>query len=259
MSLIAWVAVKGAHGSSTAALAVAGMWPAGRAVLLAELDPAGGDIAARFGLNPDPGLVELGAGFRHGLSTEDIWRHAQTLPGGVGVIVAPPSAQQTHALGSLWAQLGPVLAALPQTDVVADCGRLEPGSPSLEVARHAHAVVLVARPTIDGVAHLRARLAAAVSPAPTGVVLIGERPYSAQDVETAVGVKVLGVVAEDGRAAKMLNGEPGTPAALNRSPLMRSARDVAGAVARMARSTSIVSRAQPVQTTASLAGAGGGS
>ncbi|MCU1449156.1 MAG: chromosome partitioning protein [Acidimicrobiales bacterium] len=237
MSLVAWVGVKGAHGASTAALAVAGVWPADRSVLLAELDPAGGDIAARFGLGPDPGLVELGAGFHHGLSAEEIWRHVQTLPGGVGVIVAPPSAQQSHALGPLWSRLGPVLAELPGTDVIADLGRLEPGSPALEVAAHAHVVVLVARPTIEGVAHLRARVAATVARARVYIVLVGERPYSAADVEAAAGVPVAGVLADDARAAAMLNGEPGSPAALSRSPLMRSARAVAAALSAISRST----------------------
>jgi hypothetical protein len=237
MSLVAWVGVKGAHGASTAALAVAGVWPAERTVLLAELDPAGGDIAARFGLEPDPGLVELGAGFRRGLSTEEIWRHAQTLPGGVGVIVGPPSAQQSHALGPLWSHLGPVLSALPDTDVIADLGRLDPGSPALEVAGHAHVVVLVGRPTIEGVAHLRARVAAMVTSAPSCVVLVGDRPYSAADVEAAVGVPVAGVLADDARAAAMLNGEPGSPVALSRSALMRSAREVAATLSALGRST----------------------
>jgi hypothetical protein len=153
------------------------------------------------------------------------------------VIVGPPSAQQSHALGPLWSHLGPVLSELPNTDVIADLGRLEPGSPALEVAGHAHVVVLVARPTIEGVAHLRARVAATVTGATVCVVLVGERPYSAPDVEAAVGVPVAGVLADDARAAAMLNGEPGSPAALSRSALMRSAREVAATVSALGRST----------------------
>ena len=248
MTLFAWVGVKGANGASTAALAVASVWPRDRKVLFAELDPAGGDLAARFALAPDPGLVQLGAGFRHALSAEEVWSHTQTLPGGVPVLVGPASAQQGHALGHLWEHLAPVLAALPDTDVVADCGRLEPGSPLVDLVGHAAILVLAARPTLEGVAHLRARIASRLSDAPVGVVLIGDRPYSAAEVEAAVGVKVIGVLPRDDRAAAMLNGEPGSPTALNRSSLVRAARNVAAAIAGVA-------RYQEERTFAPLAGA----
>lgn len=243
MSLIAWIGAKGAHGASTAALAVAGVWPRDRKVVFAELDPAGGDIAARFGLSPDPGLVQLGAGFRHVLSAEEIWAHTQTLPGDVPVLVGPASAQQGHALGHLWDHLGPVLAALPETDVIADCGRLEPGSPSAPIARHAQLVIVAARPTLEGVTHLRARLGVPAGPGPVGVVLVGEHPYSAAEVEAAVGVKVIGVLPRDERAAAMLNGEPGTPAKLHRSSLVRSARDLAAAIVGVLRSQDVTPHA----------------
>jgi len=235
MSLVAWIGTKGAHGASTSGLAVASVWPSDRKVLFAELDPAGGDLAARFGLAPDPGLVQLGAGFRHAVSGEEVWSHTQTLPGGVPALIGPPSAQQGHALGQLWAHLGPVLGGLPHADVIADCGRLEPSSPALEIVRHAHLVLMVARPTLEGVAHLQARLAAPLGDAPVGIVLIGDRPYAAAEVEAAVGVKVVGVLAHDPRAAAMLNGEPGSPSALNRSALVRSARDLAAIIAGVAR------------------------
>jgi len=153
----------------------------------------------------------------------------------VPVLVGPASAQQGHALGHLWEHLGRVLSALPDADVIADCGRLEPGSPVLELVGQAAILVLAARPTLEGVAHLRARIAAHICDAPIGVVLTGERPYSAAEVEAAVGVKVIGVLPRDDRAAAMLNGEPGSPTALNRSGLVRAARDVASAIAAVAR------------------------
>ena len=234
MSLIACVSVKGAHGASTTALALASVWPLDRKVLFAELDPAGGELVARFGLAPDPGLVQLGAAFRHALSADEVWAHTQTLPGGVPVLVGPATAQQGHALGQLWEHLGPVLGAMPDTDVIADCGRLGPTSPAVDIACAASVVILVARPTIESVAHLRAQIASAAWDAPAGVVLIGEAPYSAADVSAAVGVKVIGVIAEDERAARLLNGEPGKAVSLNRSPLMRSARALASTIASVA-------------------------
>src|SRR3982074_1468642 len=46
MALIAIASDKGAPGVTTAALALAAVWP--RPVLLAECDPAGGDLVYRF-------------------------------------------------------------------------------------------------------------------------------------------------------------------------------------------------------------------
>ena len=46
MALIAVAADKGAPGVTTTALALAAVWP--RPVLLAECDPAGGDLVYRF-------------------------------------------------------------------------------------------------------------------------------------------------------------------------------------------------------------------
>lgn len=255
MSLVAWVSVKGAHGASTSALAVASVWPADRKLLFAELDPAGGDLVARFGLSPDPGVVQLGAGFRYALSAEEVWSHTQTLTGGIPVLVGPASAQQGYALGPLWEHLGPVLAALPGADVIADCGRLEPHSPAREIARSAHLVLLVARPTLEGVAHLRALLAAGVSDAPVGIVLLGESPYPAEEVEAATGVKVVGTVPRDERAAQLLNGEPGKAAVLNRSALLRSARRISATICATAVATTAISLgAARDRLTADLAG-----
>jgi hypothetical protein len=45
-----------------------------------------------------------------------------------------------------------------------------------------------------------------------------------------VGADVLGVVADDPRAAALLGGRSAQPGGLRRTPLMRSARDVAGAI-----------------------------
>ena len=46
---------------TTSALAICRTWPDERAVLLAEVDPSGGMLAARIGLRPEPGLQSLAA------------------------------------------------------------------------------------------------------------------------------------------------------------------------------------------------------
>ena len=234
MSLIAFASAKGSPGVTTTAVAVTGSWPSDRRVLLAEFDPAGGDLAPRFGLQPDPGVVELGSTHRRGLTAETIWAHTQSLPGGIPVLVGPPSPEQALALREFWTAAGPAMATLPDTDVIMDCGRVGPNSPVVEVLHHAAIVVLVVRPDFEGISHLRARLARQLTSARTAVVLVGDRPYSAAEVAEVIEAKVAAVVADDPRAAALLGGHPGNQGTLRRSALMRSARELSQALATVA-------------------------
>lgn len=187
MSLFAFASAKASPGSTTAALAVAAVWPAERRVLLAEADPAGGDLGPRFGLASAPGLVSLGSQRRRRLSVADVWGATQTLPGGTPVLVGPPAPEQAGALAHLWPELADVLAAVPGADILADCGRQYPESPALPLLRAAQVVVAVARPRLDEVAHLRARLAAPLTPARIEVVLMGTGPYPPRAGGTGAG------------------------------------------------------------------------
>jgi MinD-like ATPase involved in chromosome partitioning or flagellar assembly len=102
VSLVAVAAAKAAPGVTTSALAMAAAWPAGRQVLLVEADPGGGDLAARFGLAAEPGLVSLAAAARRQIDSALVGDHAQKLPGGLGVLVGPPGPEQAAAaLGML--------------------------------------------------------------------------------------------------------------------------------------------------------------
>ena len=72
MALIAIASDKGAPGVTTAALALAAVWP--RPVLLAECDPAGGDLVYRFPalggghLDPRRGVLSLAVVARRGMA-----------------------------------------------------------------------------------------------------------------------------------------------------------------------------------------------
>ena len=124
-------------------------WPADRQLLVVELDPAGNDLAARLGLNADPGLVSLAAQGRRQVVADDLWAHSQPLPGSESgrMVLGPSSAEQTVAsLAALRGRLAPVLAEIPNLDVLVDCGRLEPGSPCLDVV--AAAILWVALDSI---------------------------------------------------------------------------------------------------------------
>ena len=224
MSLVA-VAKAKAGGTTTAVLAMASVWPSSRRLLVAELDAAGGDLAARFAMPAEPGLMTLAAAARRDLSVDAVWQHAQALPGGTPALVAPPAAEQCHAaLRSLGARFAATVAADASLDVLADCGRLDPVSPATDVAHRADVVVFVARPTAEEVAHLRARVASVRPPdGEVGIVLIGEKPYPAAEVVDAVGLPVFGILADDNHSADYLAGRSGSRGAFRRSPLVRSA------------------------------------
>ena len=128
MALIAVAADKGAPGVTTACIALAAVWP--RQVLLAECDPAGGDLAcwlpAAGGgqLDPGRGLLSLAVAARRGLRPGQVLEHTQKISGGLDVLAGVVTAEQGTGLELLWGPVGAALAQLPGLDVIADCGRI---------------------------------------------------------------------------------------------------------------------------------------
>jgi hypothetical protein len=137
--------------------------------------------------------------------------------------------QARAALASTGGRLAATLAGLAGTDVLVDCGRLDPGSPALELARAADLVVAVTRPVVTEVHHLATRMATLDVPVPVGLVVVGDRPYGPIDVADSVGVVgPLASVADDPRgAAALAAGWDPTSRLLRKSELVRSARAVA--------------------------------
>lgn len=159
MSLIVVAGGKSAAGVTTTATALAAVWP--RPAVLADCDPSGGDVAIRLRqadgqwLARDRGLVGLAADARLGTGTLDVAAQLQAGLGGLPVLVGVESGAQALKIGGLWPAIGTALASLPDTDVIADCGRLFPGLPSEHLVARAARVVLVTRATVEAVAHLR--------------------------------------------------------------------------------------------------------
>ncbi|GAA4194074.1 MinD/ParA family ATP-binding protein [Microbispora amethystogenes] len=233
MALIVLAADKGAPGVTTAATALGAVWP--RPVLLAECDPSGGDLAYRLPgidgsvLNPGRGLLSLGAVARRGLHTDLLYEHTQKLVGGLDVLAGLTNGEQAAGLTWLWGPLGRAFAALPQADVLADCGRLGLHAPINDLMAEADLVVLFTRANLDHVAHLRERLSLLGRKA--GVVVIADpRSYrtSLEEIRRIVSgwdVAFVGGLAHDPKGAELLRGQWGGK--LDRSLLIRTARELA--------------------------------
>jgi MinD-like ATPase involved in chromosome partitioning or flagellar assembly len=204
MSVIAVGSFTGAPGATTVAAALAASWPGS---LLVEADWQGGRLAARFGLRRDPGVMTLAAD----REASDLAAHAQRIPLGVPVLVGPESGD---AAERLWSSSGSVLArrlAAHAAPVVVDCGRLSMGSPVvMHLLPSSSAVLVVVRNDPGELAAAAAGFARLRQTVPSVfLVLSGEAPYRAAEVEAALSVPVVAVIPWDaGAAGAVSSGAP---------------------------------------------------
>ncbi|WKU46462.1 hypothetical protein Q3V23_21720 [Streptomyces sp. VNUA116] len=255
MALIAIAADKGSPGVTTTAVALAAVWP--RRALLAEADPAGGDLvyrcAAAHGgpLDPNTGMLSLAAAARRGLVAEQLWDHAQPVSGGLEVLVGLGNSEQSVGLSGVWPVLGNAFAGLARSqqgaaDVIADCGRIGVDPAVTGLFAPASLVLLVSRTEPEQLARVRDRAAAlsnrlhgtqrgtahVVTPL-IGVVLVTGARDSAKIagqvndmlVASQSVARVVGVVAHDPAGAEQLAGRRRGSA--GKSLLVRSVRKLA--------------------------------
>src|ERR1700722_17994370 len=249
MALIAVAADKGAPGVTTTALSLAAVWP--RPVLLAECDPAGGDLVYRLPaadggrLDPRRGLLSLAVAARRGLQPHQVWEHAQKLRGGLDILAGVGGAEQGSGLEPLWGSVGRVLAAAPQADVIADCGRVGVDGPVYDLLAQASTVILLTRVSLGEVIRLRDRvsvLAAALRRRgrPAGridvVVITDYKNFGAAIAEVGQALRqggapgrVVGGLAYEPKSADQLRGE--WSGKLDKSMFIRTARAIAGDLA----------------------------
>ena len=240
MSLILLGAGKGAPGVTTAAVALAAVWP--RRAVVAECDPSGADLVLRLVnqegklLAQDRGILSLATAVGSNHTELALSEHMQTAAGGLNVLVGPPSPRHAAALEPLWPALGVHLAAAVDCDVLADCGRLTPPTTVLQLEASTRLLVLLARATPAGMAHLRPALTdldhRGLS-AKVVVLPVGEDRRRVRDDVTDVVRQlcgpthppVVGPLALDRAGAAGLAGE--WTRHLDRTPLVASARRVA--------------------------------
>ncbi|MGD9754808.1 MAG: hypothetical protein AB7W59_27780 [Acidimicrobiia bacterium] len=219
MTTIAVGGVKHAPGATTLAVTLAGLARDG--ALVVEADPQGGDVAARSGLSLDPGLLTLAAAARRGLTPQLLDAHTQQLASGAAALFAPSSPNHAHAaLTGLRASLASLFANRAGVTVI-DVGRWDPRSGAIETALSADVALLLFRPTVGGVEHVRTRLEL-LSGIRTVLVAVGDHPYGASEISDALGGGAVHVIADDQRAAELAGAGAPFDRWLRRTPYIRT-------------------------------------
>jgi Mrp family chromosome partitioning ATPase len=215
---------KGGPGATTLAVGLAGAWAAaGRSVLLVDLDPAGGDVAAhlpvpdvRRGVAP---LLGLPAGQ---LNPAAVRAESSEVGWGLWVLVGLPGPD-TGGLLHPDATLALLRAARGVRGVellVVDPGRLLPGSVAAGTLRLAEVRVLAARADLPGALAAQRALAATPHTHAMAVVAVAvQRAPDAAELAHALGRPLAGIIPDDPRAVRrgLQTGQPPTSGRLGRA------------------------------------------
>jgi len=241
MAMYALVSPGGSPGVTTTALALALAWPA--PVLLAECDPAGGDILAGLfagHLTAPRGLlgVAFEAGRGQAAMAAELAGQVAPLDGSASrmFLAGLSDPRQAPGLAPAWPAIARTLAGSAH-DVIADCGRLDAGDGQpAAVLAEAVAVVMVLRPSLRQVARARPRIemitAMLGGPDRLSLLLVGEGGRGAKEVAAALGVPVVASLPLDGKTAAVLSDGEGRRTSLVGRPLLRAAGTAAAALRR---------------------------
>lgn len=245
MTTVTFFSSKGAPGTTTAAMLVASLWP--RPALLADCDPAGGDVGLRLP-SPTGGPLDLGRGMlsllpvaRRSLEPGVLLDHTQQALGGGEVLVGMSGPEQAAAVGPLWATIGGAFAGLSGHDAIIDVGRLDSRSPVMPLVVASSLAVCVIDSTLASVFSARARLRTLiplVQGADRSGPLVGLIVQSAgkREAEAAgaviqgefPNVTYLGRLSTDRVGARIFDGRPVSRP--ERTMLARSGAEVVGAI-----------------------------
>jgi MinD-like ATPase involved in chromosome partitioning or flagellar assembly len=253
---------------TTVACALGAVWPTEKRVVLAEFDPSGGDLAARFGLSAKRGMTSLALDARS-LEVDDSFRltdHLQTLTGGLEVLVGPAGSRAARRIDASLPRCLDLVShkslsdesdvdrsfhdanrreSWVESDLLIDCGRIVPGAVGQVAAlAAADVVVIVARPSVDSVASTRwiaeslnrsrqERVSDSGPDAIAGLVLVGKGPISDKSAASVLDLPLLANIPDDRVGAAAMRGETVRSTRLARSDLVASARRLAGVIVKL--------------------------
>lgn len=229
MSITVLASVKGSPGVTTTACLLGSTWPDPERIVLAECDPSGGDLSARFALSARQGWTSLAASIRRG-GAGPLGEHLQTLPGGLRVLIGSRETSADCArLSRHLLDRGRQFTDGPW-DMLADVGRIVRGdgtqSSLLGVADR---VIVVLRTDAGAVIHVKSWTDSLPSDlrGRVGLVTVGGKGYPSPEIEAFTSLSVIGHLPDDREVARAVSGEPATHRRLRRSPLTVAAATLA--------------------------------
>lgn len=243
--MITIVSGKGAPGATTTLAALAAAWPA--PTLLADCDPAGGDLAPGWlgqwvvdgTIRTDRGVLSHATVTRHAAAGDPaaLIDHVQMVPPArhVGLLAGFTAPGQHAAVGAAgWTRLTVALSAFKTAaghpaDALVDVGRYGAFTPwSLLLA--ADVVLVAVRPTQRHVLAARpilATLSERIVPQRLGLAVCATTAAGTREVRAALGWEVAVEVPMDVRSAAVFSDGLDAGTLPRRSPLLRSARRAA--------------------------------
>lgn len=205
MTLITVVSLRGAPGVTTVSLELTRRWP-GESPILIEADPDGGCLAAREGLPASPGLAELAAAARSGLSRAALDEFTQSLAPRGAVVVAPSAPDHVQlSLRTSAAAIAAAVAPDPLRTAIVDAGRLRKASDAFAFVDAASIVLVLVSPALDALQSLRHH-AALLEPLQVRVALSRTSPYEPAEITRQTGFDVIATLprAHDRRSRRQL-------------------------------------------------------
>ncbi|WP_020670175.1 hypothetical protein [Amycolatopsis nigrescens] len=243
--MITIVSGKGAPGATTTLAALAAAWPA--PALLADCDPAGGDLAPGWlgqwvvdgTVRTDRGVLSHATATRHATAGDPatLREHVQPVPPvrHVGLLAGLTAPGQHAAVGAPgWTRLTVALAAFKTAtgrpaDALVDLGRYGAATP-WPLLLAADVVLVAVRPTQRHVLAARpvlAELAARIVPERLGLAVCATTPAGTREVRAALGREVAVEVPVDVRTAAVFSDGLDAGAPPRRSLLLRDVRRTA--------------------------------
>jgi hypothetical protein len=234
---------KSAPGVTTSTWALALSWP--QPLIVADCDPAGGDMAAGLlagRVSQDRGLLSWSSSARRGTpamtAATMLSSHAVELPEQPNVWLLPGFTNATQGYSFtevVWERLALALersSAAISRDALVDTGRLVGERTNWPVLRAADHVLVTVRPSVRSVhaaEDITQRLRYELGDlAKVGALVVGDGPYSANEVASALGLTLAGTLPTDRQAAAVLSdGASATMRTLQRSALLKAAAGLA--------------------------------
>src|SRR4051794_38790676 len=220
----------------------AGAWlrGVGGPAVVVGVAPRGGDVLAGVGGGRKAaarGIVDVLTEARHGDPRAALARYV-TRPAAHSPLLLAGFGAPGQAATVPWTPLAEVLDGLPDTDVLADCGRYTPGHPLAGLLRRSRLTLVVTgsslravRATARCLPLLRTELgipAEGHDGELIGLLVVDpDRPYTTSEIEQACRTEVIGPLPHDPPAGRVWTDAEHPGRSFRRSRLQRAAAELA--------------------------------